>query len=100
MEDIITQLKALPFTLEVEQDTDGVFIQPSEFPQEFEEEATFDDTLKAVAKGLKGWGNVIAADFDRWSISHKSEVPYLLKILVSSEQELLECLRKSKSVNI
>lgn len=98
--DIIEELKALPFTLEVEQDKDGVFVQVKEFPTEYEEEATFDETLKATAKGLKGWSEILAGDFERWSKYHKSEVLYLLKILVSSEEELLECLRSSKCVNI
>ncbi len=30
------------------------------------EAAAFDDTLKALAKGLKGWADVIASDFKRW----------------------------------
>ena len=34
--DIIEELKALPFTLEVEQDKDGYFAQVVEFPEEYE----------------------------------------------------------------
>lgn len=97
--DIIAALKALPLTLEVEQDKDGYFAQVIEFPEEFEEEATKDLTLKALAKGMKGWAAVLSDDIDRWKKGREHELPYLLKILASSEEELLECLRRAKCVN-
>ena len=93
MEDIITQLKALPLTVQLEQDTQGVFGEIVEFPDEFEEEATQDATIKELAKGLKGWACVLAGrgltDVDI------KQVPYILKALVSTEGEIEQCLRNS-----
>lgn len=100
MTDIVSQLKSLPFTLKVEQDTDGVFVQIKEFSPGYEEQATLDETLKALARSLKEWGKILGAEFEEWRKWHKEEVPALLKILVSSEDELLECLRNSRPENI
>lgn len=97
--DIIEELKALPFTLEVEQDKDGYFAQVVEFPEEYEQEATEEQTLRALARGLKGWAGALADDVDRWRQGRENELPYLLKILASREDELLECLRNSRRVN-
>ena len=96
---IIDELKALPFTLEVEHDTDGICVQAQEFPDAFVEEKTIDEAVKSLAQSMKDWVNVLSADFPRWQKGREELVPYFLKILVSSEEELVSCLRSSRLVN-
>ena len=96
---IIDELKALPFTLNAEEDDSGVCVQVNEFPDAFDEEATYDETLKTLAHSLKDWGAALGDRIDSWKVGRENELPYLLKILVSSESELLECLRNSTCVN-
>lgn len=98
--DIIEELKALPFTLNIEQDKDGVLTETAEFTPAYGYDATLDESLKGLAHDMKGWEEVLAGDFERWRKYHEPEVLYLLKVLVSSEDELLSCLKRSKCVNI
>ena len=93
MDDIIAELKAIPLTVKLEQDINGVYGEIVEFPDEFEEEATEDATIKELAKGLKGWAGILAAEY--FSTIDVKQIPYILKALVSTEQELEECLKKS-----
>ena len=96
---IIEELKALPFTLNIEHDTDGIFVQAQEFPDAFVEDDTLDEALKSLAQSMKDWVNVLSAEFPKWRKGREELVPYFLKILVSSEEELTSCLRSSKSAN-
>ena len=97
---IIDELKALPFTVQTENDTDGVFVQTKEFSTAYCEEKTFDESLCALARNMKEWGHALGGEIDQWRKGRENELPYLLKILVSSEDELLSCLRNSKPENI
>lgn len=96
---IIEELKALPFTLNIERDTDGILVQAQEFPDAFVEEKTIDEALKSLAQSMKDWVNVLSGEFPKWRKGREELVPYFLKILVSSEEELTSCLRNSKSAN-
>ena len=98
--DVISQLKALPFTLETAQDDYGYYAKVREFPDEYEQEADREATMRAPARGLKGWSAVLSGNVDEWRKGHEEQLPYLLKVLVSSEDELTECLRNSECVNI
>lgn len=94
MKSIIEQLKDLPITAQFEQDTQGVYGEIVEFPDEFEEEATQEDTIKELAKGLKGWACVLAGEGLKGVDTQ--QVPYILKALVSTEEEIIQCLKNSK----
>lgn len=87
---IVDQLKALPITARFEQDIQGVYGEIIEFPDEFEEEATQEATIKELAKGLRGWACVLAGE-GLTGVEAKY-IPYILKALVSTEEELEECL--------
>lgn len=91
---IVDQLKALPITAQLEPDAYGVFGQIIEFPDEFEEEATQEATIKELAKGLRVWACVLAGE-GLTGVEAKY-IPYILKALVSTEGELEECLRSSR----
>ena len=97
---IIDELKALPFTVNVEKDKDGIYVETEEFSSAYSEEATLEESLQALAKNMKSWGRAVGDDIDRWRKGRENELPYLLKILVSSEEELLACLKSSRLVNI
>lgn len=79
-----------------EQDEYGVYGEVVEFPEEYEQTPTRDETIRALARGMKDWAKVLSSDVESWRKGRESEVPYLLKILVSSEEELVECLSYSK----
>ena len=93
MKSIIDQLKDLPITMQLEPDAYGVFGQIIEFPDEFEEEATQDATIRELAKGLKGWACVLAGEGLKGV--DVQQIPYILKALVSTEEEIIQCLRSS-----
>lgn len=95
---IIEALKAIPLTVKLEQHTHSVYGEIVEFPDEFEEEATQDAVIKELAKGLKGWAGILAAEY--FSTIDEKQIPYILKALVSTEQELEECLRKSMNARL
>ena len=100
MVDVIAELKALPFTLNAERDDGGICLQVNEFPDAYDYGATYDETLGELAHSLKDWGRVTGDHVDEWRKGREEQLPYLLKILVSSEGELLECLRKATCENI
>ena len=97
---IIDELKALPFTVNVEQDKDGVFVEVQEFSPSYCEEKTLEESIAGLAHDMKEWGRDLGNDIDRWSKGRENELPYLLKILVSTEEELHSCLKNSRLVNI
>ncbi|MBQ6971798.1 MAG: hypothetical protein IJP86_05520 [Synergistaceae bacterium] len=100
MTDIIAELKALPFTLNAERDDGGICVHVNEFPDAYDYGDTYDETLGILARSLKDCGRVIGDNVDSWRKGREKQLPYLLKILVSTEEELLECLRKATCVNI
>ena len=96
--EFVGQLKSLPLTLEVEHE-DGVLMTCREFPEAYAYDELGDEEscLEALVRDMREWAVALSDGYDWWSKGRESEVPYLLKILVSNEEELLSCLRSNKS---
>ncbi len=90
---LIKELKALPIHIEIIEDDGGVMTLAIEFPEAFEYAKTLDASKKALVHSMKGWAEALSSEFNRWKKGRDNEIPYLLKILVSSEEELLSCLK-------
>lgn len=97
---LINSLKELPLTGEYEEDSDGITMQCVEFPDEFENAPTLEEARVKLVKGLKGWAEALASDYEKNMRGYEEQKPYLFKILFSSEEELLSCLKSVKSENI
>ena len=99
-EEIMQALKYMPLTLNEERDSNGVLLQVKEFPEAYDYAGNKEECLKILAHSLKDWAKVLSDDVDSWRVGRESEVPYLLKILSTSEEELLTCLRNSRCESI
>ena len=97
---VLASLKGLPLTGEYEEDIDGVTMQCAEFPDEYENAPTLEEARMKLVKGLKGWAESFTDNFEEMTRGREKEVPYLLKILISTEEELLSCLRSSRHESI
>lgn len=90
---VIENLKGLKLTVKYERTEDGgIFGECVEFPEAFELGSDIHDCNMKLVRTMKEWAEALVSDFGRWSIGRENEVPYLLKILLSSEEELLSCL--------
>lgn len=97
---MITGLKGLQLTGEYEEDSDGITMQCAEFPDEFENAPTLEEVRVKLVKGLKGWAESFTYDFVNMTRGHEEQIPYLIKALISTEEELLSCLKNSRLGNI
>lgn len=90
---VIGELKALEFTSRYEKDEDGNFIvSVKEFELPFGCGPTRAQARRDLVKSMRQWGDVLRANLFDWEIGRDEQLPYLLKIFVSSDAELLSCL--------
>ncbi|MBQ3396222.1 MAG: hypothetical protein IJG34_11320 [Synergistaceae bacterium] len=89
-------LNRLTFTVECEQE-DGVYcMQAKEFPYAIESSTDYEECRNKLVHSLKEWAMNLTADIKNWKTGHEKEIPYLMKILLSEESEIRECLRYAK----
>lgn len=92
----VRELKELPLTVETDYDSGEYCMQVREFPYAIESGSTKAECESELLKSLKGWAESLMSDYENWLKGHETEVPYLVKILLSGESELRECLRYVK----
>lgn len=54
--------------------------------------STVEECSRMLGHDMKDWAEAFASDFNSWCKGRQHEIPFLLKILLSSEDELLSCL--------
>ena len=90
-------LKTLTLTVEMNFEADeGYTAQVKEFPYAIVNEPTEEMCRTALCYSLKEWAMNLAADFQNWKKGHEQEIPYLIMLLISTEEEISECLRYEK----
>ena len=88
----VAWLKALPMTFEYTQEDDGSFSGSVKEFKGIENAPTLEELKIVLIKSMKEWADVLADDFQDWSKGRFNEIPYLFKILISTEEELSSCL--------
>ena len=89
-------IKDMQFTLEYESDTNGILMQLKEMPDIYEYADDEESCIRELARGLKEWSAIFISDFEGWRKGRESEILYLFKILLSSEEELISELKRSQ----
>lgn len=93
---ILAWLKSLPLTGKYD-DSDGkILMSCIEFPEAYSYEGDIDTARKELVKALREWTRAIMPDASWWVKGREEQLPYLLKILISTDEELLTCLRSVK----
>ena len=92
LSDVVNQLKELPLTVEYDKEDDGSITgEVLEF-HALENAKTLNDCEDKLISSMKEWAEIHAENFQDWAKGRFNEVPYLLKILLSSDGELKSCL--------
>ena len=90
--ELINRLKELPFTVEYDRESDGsVTGEVVEF-HALENAPTLKECEAKLISSMREWAEIHAENFSDWAVGRLNEVPYLLKILFSSDEEIKSCL--------
>lgn len=93
IDEIISNIRALKFSYEIEHTEDGEFFAVvKEFPQAFCQTKNIKDLPRELVKNMREWCEFLSGEFFDWRKGREEQVPYLLKIFLSSDEELLSCL--------
>ena len=96
LSDVVNWLKGLPLTVEYDKEDDGSITgEVLEF-HALENAKTLNDCEDKLISSMKEWAEIHAENFQDWAKGRFNEVPYLLKILLSSDGELKSCLHGKK----
>ena len=94
---VLSILKTLTLTVDLDYDGNGLYsAQAKEFPYAIVSGPSRADCKDALSHSLKEWAMNLAADFENWKKGHEQEIPYLLMLLISTEDEIYECLKYEK----
>ena len=89
---MLNKVRSLPITYETVQESDGSFTGRTLEFGDIENAPDIEKLKIKLVKGMKDWARVLADDYTNWSRGREVQVPYLVKILFSTEEELLTCL--------
>lgn len=89
---MLDKVRSLPITYEAVQESDGSFTGRTLEFGDIENAPDIEKLKIKLVKGMKDWARVLADDYINWSRGREVQVPYLVKILFSTEEELLTCL--------
>lgn len=93
IDEMISKVRGLTFSYEVEPTEDGEFFAAvKEFPLAFVQCAKREDLPRELVKSMREWSEMLSGEFFEWRIGREGQVPYLLKIFLSNDEELLSCL--------
>ncbi|MBQ7560966.1 MAG: hypothetical protein IJS99_03895 [Synergistaceae bacterium] len=91
-ESFIESLKTLQMHYTCELDNNGEWVGSVKELQTLES-AESPEALKSVlARALKEDAQAYISDFPRWKNGREWQIPFLLKVLTSTEGELMQCL--------
>ena len=89
---IFAYLKTLEIDYGYAEEDDGTVSCWSYIPNFTENEPTLQDCLKSLCASLRDRAYEYMSDFDLWVKGCPAELPYIIKILLSSDEELIQCL--------
>ena len=90
--ELITWLKGLSMTVEYDKEDDGSITgEVIEF-HALENVPTKQECEAKLISSMREWAEMHAENFQEWVIGRFNEVPYLFKILLSSDEEIKSCL--------
>ena len=92
LSELVSWLKGLPFTVEYDREADGSITgEVIEF-HALENAPTLKECEAKLISSMREWAEIHAENFSEWAVGRLNEVPYLLKILFSSDEEIKSCL--------
>ena len=88
-------LESLTFTVSFIQEDDGSFTGSIEELDLFDNATSKDECLTILLDDMKEYAQDFYNDFQFWSSApnRKKHIPYVLKILLASDEELLEAMK-------
>ena len=92
--DFLFFLEQLQFNVAVYNEDDGSFTGVVKELDLVENAVTVKDCVIKLCNAMKDYAGDFCSDFKQWSSApnRKSHVPYILKIVMSSEQQLMESM--------
>ena len=88
----ISWLKNLNFHVEYVQEEDGSISGHVEELCTIDNAPTFEECKSKLIAGMRETAEIFADDFEAWASGRPYEVPYVLKVLYSTDEEIEKCL--------
>lgn len=88
----LAKLKALPINYEYAKESDGSFTGWTEELQALANAPEINSLKIALVSCLKDNAKDFSGDYENWKHGREWQIPYLIKILNSTQEELLLCL--------
>lgn len=92
VESFIESLKTLQMHYTCELDNNGEWLGTVKELQTLESAESPAKLKTVLAKALKEDAQAYISDFNRWKKGREWQIPFLLKVLTSTEGELINCL--------
>ena len=89
---LLTYLKNVNISYEYAKENDGSITCWTETPHIIENAPTLTEGLKYLLKSLRERADDYMRDFDYWVKGCPEELPYIIKIILSNDEELELCL--------
>ncbi|MBQ9419738.1 MAG: hypothetical protein IJU31_05100 [Synergistaceae bacterium] len=97
--EVVNWLKRLPFTVEYDREADGSITGEVVEFHALENAPTLEECEAKLISSMREWAEIHAENFSEWAVGRLNEVPYLLKILFSSDEEVKSCLHGKNCEN-
>ena len=88
----ISWLKNLNFHVEYVNENDGTISGHVEELCTIENALTLEECEEKLISGMRETAETFAENFEFWASGRPHEVPYVLKVLYSSDEEIKKCL--------
>lgn len=89
----ILALKSLDFAPEYERDPSGIITSSTNNGiLTWGEGETYEQSRADLMSALRTWAEIYFEDFANWYARKPEDFPYALKIMLSSDEELTQCL--------
>lgn len=89
----ILALKTLDFQPEYERDPSGIIVSSTNNGiLTWGEGKTYEHSRADLMSALRTWSEIYFEDFAKWYSQSPEDFPYALKVMLSSDEELAQCL--------